>query len=141
MSISFFNEETEFQLPGKNDHKKWIKDIIRQHDKSTGNINYVFCNDNYLLEINKTHLNHDYYTDIITFDLSEKEETIDADIFISVDRIKENAEKNGNLFMDELNRVMAHGILHCLHFSDKTEKEREVMRKKEDSCLSLRKFK
>ena len=104
------------------------------------NINYIFCSDDYLLTINQEHLNHDYYTDIITFDLSEKENNIESDIFISIDRVKENAKNNHVKFHIELYRVLIHGVLHLLGFNDKNEEEKLIMREKEDACLSLLKI-
>lgn len=140
MPVFYFSEDIDFQLPSEGQHTTWIESILSTHQLKSGEINYIFCSDEYLLDINQEHLNHDYYTDIITFDLSEEDNIIDTDIFISVDRVRENAKSSAITFIDELHRVMAHGILHCIGFKDKTKKDQEEMREKEDSCLSLRKF-
>jgi len=100
-------------------------------------INYIFCTDDYLLKINQDYLNHDYYTDIITFDNSEEERQIESDIFISIDRVKENAQSLSLLFEEELTRIICHGLLHLVGFKDKTESEQKEMRKNEDTYLSL----
>ncbi len=140
MAIAYFAEDVTFDLPFQNDHDQWLNEILSTYQVKAGDINFIFCSDDHLLDINRTHLNHDFYTDIITFDLSEEEGKIDADIFISIDRVKENAETEAVDFQTELNRVMAHGLLHCIGFGDKTEEDQKLMRIKEDSCLSLRKF-
>ena len=102
-----------------------------------GDINYIFCSDNYLHQINFQYLDHDTFTDIITFDQSDKDQ-IEGDIFISIDRVHENANERNISFVNELHRVMIHGILHLLGYNDKTPKEKQLMREKEDECLSLR---
>ncbi len=140
MSFEFFSEETSFSLPDPDTYTEWLNQVIRKFSsKHTKNINYIFCSDNYLLNVNTEYLQHNYYTDIITFDQSEDENELEADIFISIDRIKENAQEENIAFENELSRVMAHGILHLLGFGDKTETEKKVMREKEDACLSLQK--
>lgn len=101
-------------------------------------VDYIFCSDNYLLEINKKYLQHDYYTDIITFPLSEN--PIEANVFISIDRVKENADLYKVTFEHELHRVMAHGILHLLGYNDSTHEEKQIMRQQEDSLLAQRNF-
>ena len=114
---------------------KWINHVVQQHQKDPNELNIIFCNDEYLLEINKQYLNHDYYTDIITFPHSEEE--VYGDLYISIDRVRENAK---NLSIDqelEILRVIIHGVLHLLGFKDKTKKEIEVIRKKEDEAISL----
>lgn len=140
MDIHYFNEEVNFQLNSENDTSEWVTKIIHNHNKVIEEINYIFCSDEYLLEINKQHLNHDYYTDIITFDNSEEEDQVASDIFISVDRIRENSVSQSVSFEIELHRVMIHGILHLLGFGDNTPVEKKVMREKEDACLSLLKI-
>ena len=135
--VQFFNENVDFSLEKEKEIRKWIVSVIESHNHKVSNINYVFCDDEFLLEINKTHLNHDYYTDIITFNLSEEEKKIEADIFISIDRVKENSNNNASTFTNELHRVIIHGILHLIGFNDKTKEEEQTMRKKEDSCLYL----
>ncbi len=136
--IRFFTEGIEFTLSNKALRKNWIKSIIQQEHYKSGDINYIFCSDEYLLEINRNFLNHNTYTDIITFDQSESELEIAGDIYISIDRIRSNSEKLNTSFNDELDRVMIHGILHLCGFGDKSPEEKKIMRKKEDACLSLR---
>jgi len=104
-----------------------------------GFLNFIFCSDNYLLKINVEHLNHDTYTDIITFDYS-KEDRISGDIFISIDRVEENAKSHKTSFENELHRVIIHGVLHLLGYGDKEPGQKAEMRQKEDFCLSLRDF-
>ncbi|WP_420576612.1 rRNA maturation RNase YbeY [Ekhidna sp.] len=135
--INFFNEDIDFSIPNPQACSDWISSIISSHQFSLEEINYVFCSDNYLLQINIDYLNHDYYTDIITFDNSDKPKVIESDIFISIERVKENAQDQNTLFEEELNRVMIHGVLHLLGYGDKTEEEKKAMREKEDACLSL----
>lgn len=140
MSLHYFSEDTSFNLSNTSFYSHWLIEVIDQFSsKRLKNINYIFCSDEYLLTINQTHLQHDYYTDIITFDQSENVDELEADVFISIDRVKENAQTNRISFKQELSRVMAHGLLHLLGFNDKTEEEKRVMREKEDACLSLQK--
>ena len=138
--INFFIEDIDFSLANPHDRTEWVSSIISNHQFKLEEINYIFCSDEYLLQVNREHLNHHYYTDIITFDNSEEEKTIESDIFISIDRVKENAESQNIPFEDELNRVMIHGVLHLLGYADKTEEEKKEMREKEDACLSLLKI-
>ncbi|WP_462253856.1 rRNA maturation RNase YbeY [Ekhidna sp.] len=140
MSINYFSEAIDFQLDKRDHISQWISEVIEKHQFKLLELNYIFCSDDYLLEINRQHLNHDYYTDIITFDNSEEELEIESDIFISVDRVKDNAEKRSLRMEIELHRVMIHGVLHLLGFGDKTESEKKLMREKEDTCLSLLKI-
>ena len=135
-TIAFFNEGISFTLPKKMLTKSWIKDVIESDKKSCGEINYIFCNDSFLLEMNKNYLNHNTLTDIITFDNSEND-LISGEIYISIDRVKENALLYSQSFADELNRVMIHGILHLLGNTDKSPAEKSTMRKKEDACLEM----
>lgn len=135
--LLFFYEDTpDLNLP-EEAYLSWLEPIITAHQHTLATLNYIFCSDDYLLEINKEYLNHDYYTDIITFDNTDEAGLIEGDIFISVDRVKENAENNSVDFMIELNRVIVHGLLHLLGFKDKSEEEKKEMRKNEDACLSL----
>ena len=115
--------------------KKWIDKLIVQYKKKTGDINYIFCSDNYLLEINKQYLNHDFYTDIVTFDYCEGE-MISGDIFISLDRVAENAKLYDSQ-KTELYRVMIHGVLHLIGLEDHSDEEKNLMRKAEDEALNL----
>lgn len=136
-TIQFFNEDIDFSLENKTETIQWLNKISTNSNKEIEGINYIFCSDDYLLNINKEHLDHDYYTDIITFDLSEDESKIESDIFISIDRVRENTTTNQTIFNTELHRVIVHGLLHLLGFNDKTEKQKTIMRNKEDACLSL----
>lgn len=138
-NINFFSEEIEFSIEKEKEISKWLNEISLENKRTISNINYIFCNDEYLLEINKEHLNHDYYTDIITFDLSESDE-IESDIFISIERVKENSTNQNTSFTKELQRVLVHGLLHLIGFDDKNIEQKKIMREKEDSCLSLLKL-
>jgi rRNA maturation RNase YbeY len=135
MGISFAFQTT-CTLKNRTILKQWIKLVIENNNKKVGEIAYIFCSDEQLLEINKEFLNHDYYTDIITFDYSETD-VVSGDMFISIDRIKDNAKILGVAYQEELHRVIIHGILHLLGNKDKTETESENMRKLEDDCLSV----
>ena len=115
----------------------WLKRIVVDHDWELGDLSYIFCSDDYLLDMNREHLNHDYYTDIITFNYNEGV-SLSGDLFISYDRVVDNARDLGTDHFDELCRVMAHGVLHLLGFDDKTEKDVEQMRDKENECLIKR---
>ncbi|HMP29233.1 MAG TPA: rRNA maturation RNase YbeY [Saprospiraceae bacterium] len=112
----------------------WLYSVASHHGSKIKNLHYIFCDDEYMLEINKEHLNHDYYTDIITFPYEEGK-TVEADILISLDRVKENASDYGTTFRAELMRVMVHGLLHLIGFSDKTEDNIITMRSEEDKAL------
>jgi len=139
--IRFFNEDISFSLNRKNELASWLKNVISSHDLHPGCLNYIFCSEEYLLNINREYLNHDYLTDIITFDNSESSNEIAGDIFISIGRVKENSESIGVTFYQELCRVAVHGLLHLLGFDDKTEADKLLMRAKEEACLSLLKTK
>ncbi len=138
MNINFFNEATDFVLNQQESIQVWISTIIKTEGYELIQLNYIFCSDEYLYNINHNYLNHDTYTDIITFDNSETNQTIESDIFISIDRVKENAQLQKLVFEDELARVMVHGVLHLMGWGDKTETLQKEMRLKEDACLSLR---
>jgi len=116
----------------------WIVSVVEDCGKALYCINYILCTDEQLHKINLDHLHHDTYTDIITFDYSDKEDLLESDIYISLDRVKENSVEHGKTFNEELHRVMIHGILHLVGYNDKTAKEKEKMREKENTCLSLR---
>ncbi len=133
--IRFFCEDVKFNLKDKLKVKQWIKNTIIQQKQIVGDINVIFCSDEYLLGVNKEHLKHDYYTDIITFNYNT--EKINGDLFISIDRVFENAEKENVPRETELLRVIIHGILHLLGFNDKTKKEKVIIRAKEDESLKL----
>lgn len=134
--ISFQNLSIPFKLNQKTNIKLWIKTIIDKEKHTLGTINYMFCNDDELLEINIKHLNHNTLTDIITFDYTE-DKKISSDIFISVDRVLENAKKFEVTFEEELRRVMIHGVLHLCGYKDKSKPDAELMRKKENWALKL----
>ncbi len=134
MPISFNNQSIPFKLKEKSKLKLWIKFIAEKEKHTLGTINYVFCNDEELLEINIKHLNHNTFTDIITFDYTEGTK-INSDIFISVERVSENAKKFQVHFEEELHRVMIHGVLHLCGYKDKTKLDSELMRKKENWAL------
>ncbi len=137
-TISFFTEEISFNLPNKLFLKKWIAEVIELENKKRGEINYIFCNDNYLLQINKQYLKHDTLTDIITFDYTQDNKgLISGDIFISIDRVKENSKVLQIPFSKEIHRVMIHGVLHLLGYKDKSKAEKALMRQREDNSLSL----
>ena len=138
MAIHFFSENISFSLDKEEQTVSWIENILDQEKQVSKSINYIFCSDDYLLKINKDYLDHDTLTDIITFDNSEEEGKIEADIFISIDRVQENALSLDKKFDEELHRVIIHGLLHLVGYNDKTDEEKSEMRKKEDACLSLR---
>lgn len=135
--IHYFSEDTAFNLKDKRKINSWIKKTIELESFNPGDINFIFCSDSYLLKLNQEYLNHHTLTDIITFDSSEEENTISGDIFISIDRIKENAENLNVHFTTELHRVIIHGILHLCGYTDKSKDEKTAMREKEDHYLSL----
>ena len=136
MSVSFHSDGVTFDVNNKQKLNSWIVSCVSTHNKSCGDINVIFCYDEYLLSVNNTYLNHDYYTDIITFDYSQKD-IISGDLFISISRVKENAKKLNIEFISELYRVIVHGVLHLLGHKDKTELEKEKMREKEDEMILL----
>lgn len=133
--ISFSTVETDFDLKNKLNVKRWVKSILETEGKSTGDIAYVFCSDEYLLGINQKYLKHDTFTDIITFDYSEGG-ILSGDIFISIDRVQENMEGFKTTLGQELGRVMAHGVLHLAGYKDKTSADKKMMRSKEDFYLA-----
>lgn len=136
--IDFFSE-TVFSLQNPNEIARWISKIINDQKREEGEISYIFCDDQYLHKLNLEFLNHDSLTDIISFDNSLGDQ-INGDIFISIERVKENADTYKTNFEDELHRVIIHGILHCCGFNDKTKAEVALMRKEEDQALSQRFF-
>ncbi|MGQ8335740.1 rRNA maturation RNase YbeY [Sunxiuqinia sp. A32] len=135
MSINYYFEEIE-DLNLSEKLTTWINRTILSEEKKAGEISFIFCSDDYLLQINKEHLQHDYYTDVITFDYVEGD-VVSGDIFISVDRIRENASDFNVSFDTELNRIMIHGVLHLLGFKDKSKDEKLEMTAKEDEYLAL----
>lgn len=131
-----YSYEFDFSLVNEARFTDWINRIIVSNEYFFGDISYIFCKDDYLLEINKRYLKHDTYTDIITFDYTNGD-LISGDIFISIERVRENALEFGAEFQDELLRVMCHGILHLMGFKDKTEDDIEIMRSKENEMMKL----
>lgn len=138
--IEFISEDIDFTLQNVDKVKNWLVQVIADHSFRLENITYIFCSDEYLYNINQTYLNHDTFTDIITFDNSDEENTVEGDIFISIDRVKENASQLNVTFADELHRVMIHGVLHLMGYDDKDESSKTKMRQKENDYLSLRDF-
>lgn len=134
--IYFHSQEVKFPKIEKQKTKNWIKKVISCENKLAGNINIIFCSDDYLLNINKEYLKHNYYTDVITFDYCENT-IISGDIFISLDRIKENANEEKTEYQEELKRVIIHGVLHLIGYNDKENDERNEMRMAEDKYLKL----
>lgn len=135
--IRQFSEDIDFKLKGVSAIKKWLKDTLENEGFTLGEINYIFCSDNYILKINKDYLNHNYFTDIITFNYNEGKK-VNADIFISIDTVKSNANSRKIDFDNELHRVMVHGILHLVGYNDKTPTQQIEMTSKEDYYLNLR---
>ena len=131
-----FNYELDFQLDNEELFSEWISRVILSENKKEGDINYIFCDDEYILEINKQYLEHDYYTDIISFDYSVGNE-LHGDIFVSIDRVKENAQDFNVTFEEELKRVIIHGILHYSGYKDKSDEEEVLMREKEDEKIKM----
>jgi rRNA maturation RNase YbeY len=131
-----FNYEIDFEIPEETIYIDWISSVILSENKSEGEINYIFCDDDYLVEINQQYLNHDTLTDIISFDYSLGNE-IHGDIYISIERVRENAEEFKVSFEEELKRVMIHGILHYCGYKDKSESDELLMRSKEDEKIKL----
>ncbi len=136
MSIYYYNEDLPFPKLKRRESTKWIKEVVSLESRSVGEISFVFCSDSYLLEVNRKYLNHDYFTDIITFDYVS-DNVITGDIFISVDRVLENSKQFESSFDMELRRVMVHGILHLVGYKDKTSEEKKLMTAKEDFYLNL----
>lgn len=131
--IQFFTEDIDFSLDNTEAITVWLTKVCEQENKALDIVNYIFCTDEYLLKINQEHLNHDYYTDVISFPYST--EVVEGDIFISIDRIKENAISHKVTFKQELSRVMVHGLLHFLGYRDKTVQEQTLMTSKENYYL------
>ena len=136
MAITFHTEEVKTPNIKKRVVSNWIKKVADQHKKKVGDISYIFCSDEKILEVNRQYLEHDYYTDIITFDYTEGDK-ISGDLFISLDTVKTNAEKFNTNYNEELHRTIIHGILHLCGIDDKGPGEREIMEKNENNALSL----
>ncbi len=139
-AIQFFEENITYTLKQKTAVRRWVTDTITAEGYKLKELTYIFCSDSYLLQINQQYLNHDTYTDIITFDNSDIAKTIVGDIFISIDRIRENALKFSHTEADELHRVIIHGALHLLGYKDKSPADKKKMTLKEDFYLNKRTF-
>ena len=137
MPATFYEHEIKAGLKNKRKLSAFIDGLVSRYLKNvkTSEITYVFCNDNFLLEMNQNFLDHDSFTDIITFDLSESKQELQGEIYISIERVKENAKLYKTTFADELHRVIFHGVLHLCGFKDKTPKDQKIMRENEDYCL------
>lgn len=136
--VSYFTEDSDFVFKGKLLNNRWLKMVAESEIKRIGDISIIFCSDNYILDVNIKYLQHDYFTDIITFDYCEGQ-NLSGDLFISVDSVRENALYYGTEFEDELNRVIVHGVLHLIGYDDHSEEDQITMRSKEDYYLELRK--
>ena len=135
--ILYYYEDIDFVFRNKTLNNRWLKLVAESEIRRIGDISVIFCSDNYILDVNQKYLQHDYFTDIITFDYCEGDR-LSGDLFISIDSVRENAIEYGTDFSDELNRVMVHGILHLIGYDDHTEEDIAMMRKKENYYLSLR---
>lgn len=131
-----FNYETEFELSNETEISNWLTQVILSENKKEGDINYIFCDDDYLVQINEQYLDHDTLTDIISFDYSVGNE-LHGDIFISVERVADNAIDFSVTFDEELKRVLVHGVLHYCGYKDKTDQDKEIMRKKENEKIQM----
>lgn len=136
--VSYFTEDSDFVFKGKLLNNRWLKMVAESEIKRIGDISIIFCSDNYILDVNIKYLQHDYFTDIITFDYCEGQK-LSGDLFISIDSVRENALYYGTEFEDELNRVIVHGVLHLIGYDDHSEEDQITMRSKEDYYLELRK--
>lgn len=135
--IRYFQEDIRFEFKQKMLNNRWLKMVAGSEMRRLGAINIIFCSDNYILDVNMKYLQHDYFTDIITFDYCEKD-VLSGDLFISIDSVRENAQFYGTEFADELNRVMVHGLLHLIGYDDHSEADIAVMRQKENYYLEMR---
>lgn len=135
--VRYFFEDTDFQFKPKRFTSDWLRTVAESEIRKLGQINVIFCSDNYILDINQRFLQHDYFTDIITFDYCEGS-VLSGDLFVSVDSVRENALEYGTAFEDELNRVIVHGVLHLIGYDDHTDEDIAQMRTKENYYLELR---
>ena len=135
--INFFSEKIRFKLSNPRKTTSWIKTVIKKEGCTLNSLNYIFCSDEYLKEINIQYLGHNTYTDIVTFNYNPSKDVLDGEIYISVDRVRDNAKSFDSDFQSELHRVIIHGVLHLIGFNDKTKREKTLMREKEDTYLSL----
>jgi len=135
-TVSFYFLDKTFSFKNRNELKNYVGKIFANNKRQLSHLSYIFCSDEYLLNINRQFLQHDYYTDIITFDMSLNKKEITGEVYISVDRIRENAKTHHQTLKNELHRVVFHGALHLCGYKDKTEREKNILRKSEDRCLS-----
>ena len=135
--IRFSGLEDGFAFSNPEYFRDWLNNVIHSENKTPGDIQFIFCDDDYLLNINKKYLNHDFFTDIITFPTSVDQSTISADIYISYERLIENAKNQGVSFRNELSRVLVHGVLHLIGYNDDSDDDKQQMRNKEDYYLNL----
>jgi rRNA maturation RNase YbeY len=135
--IIFFNEDINFKFRGKKNFKSWLKKVADKEGFKIKDLNYIFCSDEYLLEINVDYLNHNTFTDIITFDNSEDESTIEGDIFVSIERVRENSQTLNTVFDEELKRVIVHGLLHLCGHDDHSNEDKAEMRRLESEYISI----
>ena len=135
--ISYYFEDTDFVFRARTLNNRWLRLVAESEIRRIGNISIIFCSDNYILDVNQKYLQHDYFTDIITFDYCEGDR-LSGDLFISVDSVRENSLEYGTDFSDELYRVIVHGILHLIGYDDHSDEDIALMRSKENYYLSLR---
>jgi probable rRNA maturation factor len=135
--VKFHYADVRFKYNRKTELKSFIETLFKREKKKLVSLDYIFCSDEYLLQINQSHLNHDTYTDIITFDLSEEDDGTTGEIYISIDRVKDNAAQFNNSFFTELLRVVFHGALHLCGYKDKKKEHIDIMRKKENQYIGL----
>jgi rRNA maturation RNase YbeY len=138
--INFFSQDLPFKLSKPRKTAEWIKEVIRKERRLLVSVNYIFCSDKFLLDLNRKYLNHRTLTDIITFDNGDGGASIEGDIFISIERVQANALTFETKFEEEVHRVIVHGVLHLAGYTDKSREQKDAMRKKEDAYLSLRNF-
>ncbi len=137
-SITFYSEGIDFKVSRPRSTKEWIKKVIKKEKQKLSSLSYIFCSDEFLSKLNKDYLNHKTLTDIITFNYSEESNSVEGEIYISIPRVEENSSLFKTDFEEELHRVIIHGVLHLIGYSDKKSAEKALMRKKEEACLSLR---
>ena len=139
--IKFENIDIEFPQLNQRLAKEWIDEFVASYGRKIGELYYLFCSDEYLLDFNQKRMNHDFYTDIVTFPLNDCSEYLSGEFYISIDRIRDNAQQLGKPFDEEFHRVLAHGVLHLIGFDDKTASAAAEMRKQEEKCLKMRRNK
>ena len=135
--ITFQNIDIEMPSLNQRLAKEWIEVFVASYGKKIGELYYLFCSDEYLLDFNRKRMNHDFYTDIVTFPLNDCSEYLSGEFYISIDRIRDNAQQLGKPFDEEFHRVLAHGVLHLIGFKDKTDADAKTMREQEEKCLAM----